>query len=448
LVLLRPTLSRLHARRPVMAPAAGADPLLSNLVAADTTPWYKKPNLRVLYLWLFLCCMGVEMTSGFDSQLINALQFSPPFNSFFSRGYKDAKGTAAIEPDILGFINACYQLGSILAVPVAPWLAQRLGRRWSIMIGSIIQAIGALLQGFAQHIAMYIIARMMLGFGILFCIISGSSLIGELGHPRERPTLTAFFNASYFVGAIVAASISIATVEIKGNWSWRLPSLLQILPSLLQISTVFLLPESPRYLVSKGRVDEANEILTKYHAEGDANSELVRVEMVQIKTTIQLEMENSNQSWRSLFSTKGMRRRVFLSVFIGLFTQMSGNTLLSYYSNILFQLMGYTTPYAKSRINIANQVWSLVNASIIAVFVTRFKRRTMFLLSAVSMLTVFLAMTVSFAKVKEAKDAGIKNTAAGISALIWYFAYSPTYNIGNNSLSNLTNLQENYAIFH
>jgi MFS family permease len=151
-----------------MAPAAGADPLLSNLVAADTTPWYKKPNLRVLYLWLFLCCMGVEMTSGFDSQLINALQFSPPFNScktprilatydftdgwpVFSRGYKDAKGTAAIEPDILGFINACYQLGSILAVPVAPWLAQRLGRRWSIMIGSIIQAIGALLQGFAQH---------------------------------------------------------------------------------------------------------------------------------------------------------------------------------------------------------------------------------------------------------------------------------------------------------
>lgn len=69
----------------------------------------------------------------------------------FSRGFKDAKGKPTIEPDILGFINACYQLGSILAVPVAPWLAQRLGRRWSIMIGSIIQAIGALLQGFAQH---------------------------------------------------------------------------------------------------------------------------------------------------------------------------------------------------------------------------------------------------------------------------------------------------------
>lgn len=87
-------------------------------------------------------------------------------------------------------------------------------------------------------VAMYIVARMILGFGILFCIISGSSLIGELGHPKERPTLTAFFNASYFLGAILAAAISIGTVEIIGDWSWRLPSLLQIVPSLLQIVTV------------------------------------------------------------------------------------------------------------------------------------------------------------------------------------------------------------------
>lgn len=69
----------------------------------------------------------------------------------FGNGHKDAKGNDTIEPNLLGFVNACYQLGSILAVPVAPWLAQRLGRRWSIMIGSLIQAAGAILQGFAQH---------------------------------------------------------------------------------------------------------------------------------------------------------------------------------------------------------------------------------------------------------------------------------------------------------
>lgn len=85
---------------------------------------------------------------------------------------------------------------------------------------------------------MYIIARMLLGVGILFAIISGSALIGELGYPKERPYLTSLFNASYFLGAIMAAAIATRTTEIAGNWSWRVPSLLQLVPSLLQITFV------------------------------------------------------------------------------------------------------------------------------------------------------------------------------------------------------------------
>lgn len=56
-----------------------ADPIVTRLVEEDKVPWYKKPNLRYMYIWLFCCCMGVEMTSGFDSQLINTLQYSQVF---------------------------------------------------------------------------------------------------------------------------------------------------------------------------------------------------------------------------------------------------------------------------------------------------------------------------------------------------------------------------------
>lgn len=82
---------------------------------------------------------------------------------------------------------------------------------------------------------MYIIARMLLGFGIVFCIIAGSAMIAELSYPKERPIMTSFFNASYFFGAIIAAAIALRTAEIKSNWGWRIPSLLQCFPSLLQI---------------------------------------------------------------------------------------------------------------------------------------------------------------------------------------------------------------------
>ena len=85
---------------------------------------------------------------------------------------------------------------------------------------------------------MYIIARMILGVGILFAIVSGSALLGELGHPKERPILTSLFNSSYFIGQITAAAIALGTEKIPGEWAWRLPSLLQICPSLLQICFV------------------------------------------------------------------------------------------------------------------------------------------------------------------------------------------------------------------
>ena len=282
---------------------------------------------------------------------------------------------------------------------------------------------------------MYIVARMLLGVGILFAIISGSALIGELGYPKERATLTSLFNASYFIGSILAAAIAIRTTGIKGDWSWRIPSLLQICPSLLQICTVFLLPESPRWLISKDRDDEAFAILTKYHAEGDADSLLVKAEMAQIRSTIKIEMEHSNQTWLDLFKTAGMRRRALIAGFLGLFTQMSGNTLLSYYQNLLFQLIGYTTDYAKTRINIANQCWSLLNAMIIALIVTRFRRRWMFMLSAGSMTLVFMSMTICFQRLGHAKDNDYTNKSAQYAALFFYFAYSPCYNIGNNSLT-------------
>ncbi|KAK4890201.1 hypothetical protein LTR27_011083 [Elasticomyces elasticus] len=410
------------------------DPIVTRLVNEDKTPWYKKPNLRYMYLWLFLCCMGVEMTSGFDSQLINTLQFSQPFNKYFGNGLKDDKGKWAVEASLLGIISSSYQLGSIVAVPIAPWFNNRFGRRWSILVGSVVMMIGALIQGFSQHVGMYIVARILLGMGILFAIISGSCLIGELAHPKERAVLTSLFNASYFIGSIIACAIAIATVNIIGDWSWRLPSLLQMGPSVLQIATVFLLPESPRWLVSQDREEEAYAILVKYHAEGDSDNVIVLAEMAQIRSTIKLEMESNKQSWLTMVKKAGMRRRVLIAVFLGLFTQMSGNTLLSYYTNLLYTMMGYTTSYAKTRINIANQCWSLLSATLIALYVTRFRRRVAFMVSSSTMVVCFVAMTIAFQRLSVADDKGVKNHAASITAMVFYFAYSPCYNIGNNAL--------------
>ena len=71
---------------------------------------------------------------------------------------------------------------------------------------------------------------------------------------------------------MIAAWVTLGTLTIQSNWSWRLPSLLQVLPSFLQLGLIWFLPESPRFLISKERDSEAFDIMVKYHANGDRNS--------------------------------------------------------------------------------------------------------------------------------------------------------------------------------
>ncbi|KAH8818195.1 lactose permease [Hyaloscypha sp. PMI_1271] len=415
---------------------AHGDPVLTRIVDGDNVPWYKKRNLRTLYLLLFPACMGIEMTSGFDSQLINTLQFAPPFLHFFGNGYRDpATHKYAIKPALLGIIGASYSLGGICAVPLAPSANQWFGRRWSIITGSLTMICGGIIQGCAQDAAMYIVARMILGFGIVFCIVSGSAMIGELAYPKERAIVTSLFNSSYFIGAVVASAVSLKTAELTTTWAWRIPSVLQISPSLFQLIFVFMLPESPRYLISKDRDDEALEILMKYHAEGDRDSLFVRAEMAQIRTTIKTELEYARQSWWGMLKTSGMRKRVYIAAMIGLFTQWSGNTLLSYYLSDILSMMGRTSVYAKTRINISQNCWGVINGTIASLIVTRFPRRRMFLISLGGMLLVYIGLTTSIEQFMSAKAHGKGGRVASILALFFIFAHSPMYNIGNNALT-------------
>ena len=116
---------------------------------------------------------------------------------------------------------------------------------------------------------------------------------------------------------------------MTSNWGWRIPSFLQTFPSLLQVSFIWFLPESPRWLISRGRRNEAHAILVKYHAEGDENSEFVKAEYTQIVEALEAELKMAQMSRKGVFSTPGMRKRVVIASFLALFTQWSGIGLIS-----------------------------------------------------------------------------------------------------------------------
>ena len=369
--------------------------------------------------------MGVELTSGFDSQLINALQIVESWQEYFDHP----------QGAFQGFIGAAYSLGALLSLPLVPWCNRKFGRRWSIFIGSWVMVVGAIVQGCSQHVAMYIISRVILGFGIPVCIVAGSALIGELAYPKERPIMTSLFNVSYFVGQITAAGICYGTNRIASDYGWRVPSWLQICPSLIQITFVLFLPESPRWLITKDRVDEAHQVLVTYHAEGNQDSEFVKAEIAQISETIKIEYEASKETWADLLRSVGMRRRALVTAMLGLFTQWSGNTLISYYLGDLLTMIGYTDSGVKQSINLVNSCWSLVMAFTVAMLVRRFRRRVMYMTCVCCLLAIYISWTISMRYAVKAQQTGVPNDAASWATLVFIFLYAPAYNIGYNALT-------------
>jgi sugar porter (SP) family MFS transporter len=273
-------------------------------------------------------------------------------------------------------------------------------------------------------------SRFILGLGIPFAIIAASSLIGELSHPKERAILGSLFNSCWFIGAIIAAGTTLGTFKMKSNWGWRLPSVLQAIPSILQIAFIYFLPESPRWLISQNRSEEAYAILVKYHAEGDEDSEFVKAEFAQIKETLELEKETSKTGWKDLVATAGMRRRVLIGSFLGLATQWSGNGLTSYFLSRVLDSVGIHDNGVKNKVNLGLTCWGFINATVFALTASRFPRRTIYLIGTISMTLVFTAWTIASAQFQQTG-----NAPSSRAVLFFIFLYSPCYNIAYNAMT-------------
>jgi sugar porter (SP) family MFS transporter len=397
------------------------DDRISSIARADEVRWWKKPNLRFLYLILVPCGLGVEWTSGFDSSMMNSLQAVEAWQTYFDHPTSSK----------LGLLNAMYSLGALMAIPFVPSASQFLGRRWSIIVASLIMCVGAGMQAGSVNVDMFLASRWILGFGIPFAIVNASALLGELGYEKERQFLTSLFNASWFVGAIAAAGTTYGTFQMASTWSWRLPSLLQFVPSSCQLIFIWWLPESPRWLVSRDRHEEALAILQKYHTEGKDGDEYARLEFAQIQSTISQEKELASKFvWADVIRDAPMRRRFLLASIVGFFTQWSGNGLLSFYMKEILALVGITNNRTVQQVILSNTCWGLINAVPIALIAPRFRRRVMFLTCTIGTACVYTVWTVASARFDIQR-----NSEAAIPVLVFIFVYSPFYNIGWNALT-------------
>lgn len=215
----------------------------------------------------------------------------------------------------LGLIVAAISLGMIPSLTFAPALADRLGRRIAMAVGYVIIIVAVLIQTFVIGGWRMFAGRFVLGFGSSVVFVSSSPYVAEIAHPRNRSETAALINCNFYVGSIISAWVTFGTLNIKSNWSWRLCTLLQIVPPIFVLCLLPFAPDSPRWLVGKGRVDDAHRMLAKYHANGDVDDELVLYELEEIKEAIAAEKAHqANSKYSAFLKTKGNRHRLFIIV--------------------------------------------------------------------------------------------------------------------------------------
>jgi MFS family permease len=195
-----------------------------------------------------------------------------------ANGVTVLKDLGDINSNVKGLIIAGVSLGGTPSFIPAAYFADAFGRKKCVALGSAIMVCASIIQAATNGHWAFFGTRLMMGVGLGFAQTAAPPLTTEIAHPRQRGTITAIFQCTWFCGAVLSAVITLATLYLSSSWSWRIPCLMQAFFPALQLLGLLVVPESPRWLVSKGRREEALEILARYHANGDQTDELVLFE--------------------------------------------------------------------------------------------------------------------------------------------------------------------------
>jgi len=265
-----------------------------------------------------------------------------------------------------GWFVAILELGAWMGTLVTGYLADKLSRRYTIMLAVVIFVIGAIVQTTAKGPEEIYGGRFVVGLGVGSLSMIVPLYNAELAPPEVRGSLVALQQLAITFGILVSFWIDYGTNYIGGTGAtqseaaWRLPLALQIVPALILGFGAILLPFSPRWLVNKGRDEEALAVLAKTRNLAP-DSELISIEFLEIRAQYLFEKETSEQKypqWQdgsfssdfqlglheymSLLSIRTLRYRVAVATITMFFQQFTGINAILYYAPTIFQNLGLT----------------------------------------------------------------------------------------------------------
>lgn len=302
-----------------------------------------------------------------------------------------------VDSALLGFAVASALLGAAGGAILAGRIADRYGRLATMKVAALMFLISALGTGFAPNLEVLVLFRIVGGVGVGLASVIAPAYIAEISPARVRGRLGSLQQLAIVTGIFISLLVDYAFAAAAGDskadfWfgleAWRWMFLAMCVPALAYGFLSMTIPESPRYLIAKGRVLEARGILSRLLGEKGLDVKIDR-----IRATLDRETAPSIRDLRG--PALGLLPIVWIGIGLSVFQQFVGINVIFYYSSILWQAVGFDES-SSLIITVITAVVNILTTLIAIGFIDRIGRRPLLIVGSAGMAVTLATMAVIF----------------------------------------------------
>jgi sugar porter (SP) family MFS transporter len=314
---------------------------------------------RKVLFWSIVTALG-GFLFGFDTAVISGAE----------KAIQQLWHLSAVEH---GFTISIALIGTVLGAIFGGIPSDRLGRRQTLRWIAVLYLVSAVGAALAPSWVPFLFFRFLGGLGVGASSVTAPLYISEISPAKSRGKLVGLFQFNIVFGILVAYLSNYLLANV-GDHSWRLMLGVQAVPSVAFLLFLFRVPESPRWLLLHGRVDEGREVLRI------VNPDTVDDDVAAILASQAHAAEQSESLWSPQY-----RKPVLLAVAFAFFNQVSGINAIIYYAPRIFEMTGKGQAAAllsSAGIGLVNFIFTLLGVNVI----DRFGRRTLMLVGSVGLI--------------------------------------------------------------
>ena len=345
-----------------------------------------KKTYNKSFVWVITAIAATGgLLFGFDTGVISGA--IPYFQPFFG-----------IDDSMVENITTAGLVGAILGALFCGRITDMIGRRMVILAAAIIFAVGAVGSGVAASPEQLIAARLFLGIAIGVSSFAVPLYIAEISPAKVRGRLVSMFQLMVTIGILVSYLSDVAFADNANIECWRPMFYVGVIPAIILLTGMWLLPETPAWLFSKGRDEKARSILERIE-------DPAQVEESIALTYRELQQSREEAGWREIFKP-WLRNALMIGIGIMFFQQTVGINTIIYYCPKIFLMAGFddniTAIWASVGVGVVSVIFTLVSIY----FIDRLGRRRLYFLGMTGLVVSLTALSACFALHASLGEAG------------------------------------------